>query len=46
MSTDRTLGELNSPDEDFELSVRPTRFADFAGQAKVKERLQLLGDRS
>ncbi len=44
MSTDRTLGELNSPDEDFELSVRPTRFADFAGQAKVKERLQLAVD--
>ncbi len=44
MSADRTLGTLNTRDRDFELSVRPTRFADFAGQEKVKERLELAVD--
>ncbi len=44
MSDDRTLGTLNSRDNDFELSVRPTRFEDFAGQEKVKERLELAVD--
>ncbi|MBN1557138.1 MAG: Holliday junction branch migration DNA helicase RuvB [Lentisphaerae bacterium] len=33
--------ELNVPDRDFELTVRPTTFGDFVGQAKVRERLEL-----
>lgn len=28
-------------DQDFELSLRPTRFADYVGQDKVRERLEL-----
>ena len=32
---------LNKRDQDFELTVRPTKFRDFAGQAKVRERLEL-----
>ena len=32
---------LNGPDTDFDISVRPTRFEDFSGQPKVKERLEL-----
>jgi len=44
VSEERTLGTLNKPDAEFELSVRPTRFEDFAGQAKVKERLELAVD--
>ncbi len=44
MSEDRTLGDLNTRDSDFELSVRPTRFEDFSGQEKVKERLELAVD--
>jgi len=32
---------LNRPDRDFELSLRPTRFDDFTGQQKVRERLEL-----
>jgi Holliday junction DNA helicase RuvB len=32
---------LNSGETDFDVSLRPTRFADFVGQAKVKERLEL-----
>ncbi len=44
MSQERTLGDLNTRDNDFELSVRPIRFADFSGQEKVKERLELAVD--
>ncbi len=44
MSADRTLETLNTRDSDFELSVRPIRFEDFAGQEKVKERLELAVD--
>ncbi|MBL7075980.1 MAG: Holliday junction branch migration DNA helicase RuvB [Kiritimatiellae bacterium] len=44
MNDERTLGNLNTRDNDFELSVRPTRFEDFAGQEKVKERLELAVD--
>jgi Holliday junction DNA helicase RuvB len=44
VSEDRTLGDLNTRDSDFELSVRPTRFEDFSGQEKVKERLELAVD--
>lgn len=32
---------LNQPDRDFELTLRPVRFDDFVGQAKVRERLEL-----
>jgi Holliday junction DNA helicase RuvB len=32
---------LNKPDGDFELPLRPTRFSEFVGQQKVKERLHL-----
>ncbi len=32
---------LNKPDREFELTLRPVRFADFVGQAKVLERLEL-----
>ncbi len=32
---------LNRADTDFEVSLRPVRFADYIGQAKVKERLEL-----
>jgi Holliday junction DNA helicase RuvB len=35
---------LNSEDTDFDRSLRPERFDDFLGQAKVKERLQLSVD--
>ena len=33
--------ELNKKDPEFELSLRPAKFRDFIGQAKVKERLEL-----
>ncbi len=33
--------ELNEKDPEFELSLRPAKFRDFIGQAKVKERLEL-----
>ena len=36
-----TTAELNVPDRDFDVSVRPTRFDDFVGQCKVRERLLL-----
>lgn len=32
---------LNEADTDFDVSLRPVRFADYIGQAKVKERLEL-----
>lgn len=32
---------LNRADTDFEVSLRPVRFEDYIGQAKVKERLEL-----
>jgi Holliday junction DNA helicase RuvB len=39
---ERPLAEtLNRPDEEFELTLRPGRFADFVGQAKIRERLEL-----
>jgi Holliday junction DNA helicase RuvB len=37
----RAVDSLNAPDQDFELKLRPTRFSDFAGQARVLERLEL-----
>jgi len=40
--TEKFINEtLNTPDTDFDLSLRPGRFDDFIGQAKVRERLQL-----
>jgi len=33
--------ELNRSDRDFELTVRPRRFADFTGQRRVLDRLEL-----
>lgn len=38
---DHTVTTLNRPDQDFDLKLRPSRFADFTGQEKVKERLEL-----
>ena len=32
---------LNKADTDFDISLRPSRFADFVGQRKVRERLEL-----
>jgi Holliday junction DNA helicase RuvB len=38
---DRPLDTLNSTDTALETTLRPSLFADFAGQAKVKERLEI-----
>lgn len=39
---ERPLSEtLNRADTEFELTLRPGRFADFVGQAKIRERLEL-----
>ena len=35
---------LNKADTEFDISLRPSKFADFVGQAKVRERLQLFVD--
>jgi Holliday junction DNA helicase RuvB len=35
---------LNKADTEFDLSLRPSKFADFVGQTKVRERLQLYVD--
>ncbi len=32
---------LNRPDREFDMSLRPRRFADFVGQTRVRERLEL-----
>ncbi|MDI6774099.1 MAG: Holliday junction branch migration DNA helicase RuvB [Verrucomicrobiota bacterium] len=32
---------LNKPDRELDMSLRPTRFADFVGQARARERLEL-----
>ena len=40
--TERFVSEtLNRADAEFDLTLRPGRFADFIGQAKVRERLEL-----
>jgi holliday junction DNA helicase RuvB len=39
--TSHATTELNVPDRDFDVSVRPARFADFVGQRKVRERIEL-----
>ncbi|MFA6545908.1 MAG: Holliday junction branch migration DNA helicase RuvB, partial [Limisphaerales bacterium] len=38
---DRPLATLNNPDTVLETTLRPSVFADFTGQAKVKERLEI-----
>ncbi|MDK2858204.1 MAG: holliday junction helicase RuvB [Verrucomicrobiota bacterium] len=38
---EHTVTTLNRPDQDFDVKLRPSRFADFTGQEKVKERLEL-----
>ena len=38
---DRPLATLNKPDTALETTLRPSVFADFTGQAKVKERLEI-----
>jgi len=35
------IGEMNERDVDFDISLRPSKFRDFTGQRKVKERLEL-----
>ena len=43
--TERFITEtLNKPDTEFDISLRPSRFADFVGQDKVRERLELFVD--
>lgn len=40
--TEKIVSEtLNTPDADFDLSLRPGQFDDFIGQTKVRERLEL-----
>jgi Holliday junction resolvasome RuvABC ATP-dependent DNA helicase subunit len=34
--------ELTRVDQAYEMSLRPTRFADYVGQLKVRERLELM----
>lgn len=41
MPEPRITDELNQPDAALEVSLRPSLFADFTGQAKVKERLEI-----
>ncbi|MEY4326606.1 MAG: hypothetical protein RIS24_2777, partial [Verrucomicrobiota bacterium] len=38
---ERTLNSLNKVDATLEVALRPAAFADFTGQAKVKERLEI-----
>ena len=38
---EHTVTTLNRPDQDFDIKLRPSRFADFTGQDKIKERLEL-----
>ncbi len=44
MAQKETIEVLNKPDREFDLSVRPTKFRDFIGQVKVRERLELAVD--
>jgi Holliday junction DNA helicase RuvB len=37
----RTVEDLSEKDQEFELKLRPSRFADFAGQRRVLEQLEL-----
>jgi len=38
---EHTVTTLNRPDQDFDLKLRPSRFEEFTGQEKIKERLEL-----
>src|SRR5213596_4303588 len=38
---ERPISTLNKPDVVLELTLRPSLFSDFTGQAKVKERLEI-----
>jgi Holliday junction DNA helicase RuvB len=38
---EHTVTELNRPDQDLDVKLRPSRFEEFAGQDKIKERLEL-----
>ncbi|QHI69249.1 Holliday junction branch migration DNA helicase RuvB [Tichowtungia aerotolerans] len=38
---EHTVTTLNRPDQDFDIRLRPSRFSDFTGQEKIKERLEL-----
>jgi Holliday junction DNA helicase RuvB len=38
---EHTVTTLNRPDQDLDLKLRPSRFKDFTGQEKIKERLEL-----
>jgi Holliday junction DNA helicase RuvB len=38
---ERSISTLNKPDAALELTLRPSLFSDFTGQAKVKERLEI-----
>jgi Holliday junction DNA helicase RuvB len=47
MSDERFISsELNAREENFDATLRPQCFADFPGQKRVKERLQILVDAS
>jgi Holliday junction DNA helicase RuvB len=39
--SERPVSTLNKPDTALEMTLRPSLFADFTGQAKVKERLEI-----
>ncbi|MEY2789118.1 MAG: hypothetical protein RLZZ34_2261, partial [Verrucomicrobiota bacterium] len=39
--SERALNSLNKADATLEVALRPAAFADFTGQAKVKERLEI-----
>ncbi|MBP7275516.1 MAG: Holliday junction branch migration DNA helicase RuvB [Kiritimatiellae bacterium] len=41
-SAPRTPQALSRADREFDVSLRPSRFSDFSGQLKVRERLELL----
>src|SRR5437867_10988436 len=39
--SERTVSEILKPDAALELTLRPSLFSEFTGQAKVKERLEI-----
>jgi len=41
MAKEHPTQTLNTPDRDLDQTLRPSRFTDFVGQAKVRERLEL-----
>ncbi len=44
MATGKPSVELNRPDGELDISLRPAHFTDFVGQARVRERLELATD--